>query len=88
LWQAITSDAAAENSPSVVLQVGVVGMQVQGWQNNAWRNEPTAVGGGAQDPVIVESPAKNAQDPTGVQVALTVQGLAQPMVKAFLLGGT
>jgi len=88
LWQAITSDAAAENSPSVVLQVGVLGMQVQGWQNNAWRNEPTAVGGGAPDPALTESPAKNAQDPTGVQVALTVQGLAQPMVKAFLLGGT
>jgi len=88
LWQAITSDAAAENSPSVVLQVGVVGMQVQGWQNNAWRNEPTAVGGGTVDPTITDPPAKNAQDPTGVQVALTVQGLAQPMVKAFLLGGT
>ena len=88
LWQAIASDAAAENAPSVVLQVGVVGMQVQGWQNNVWRNEPTAVGGGTPDPAGTDLNAKNAQDPTGVQVALTVQGLAQPMVKAFLLGGT
>lgn len=91
LWQAIASDAPAANSPSVVLQVGVLGMQIQGWQNNAWRNEPTAVGGnagqslpdGGTPPVAGRSP-----EPTGVQVALTVQGLGQPMVKAFLLGGT
>ncbi|MEW7849506.1 prepilin-type N-terminal cleavage/methylation domain-containing protein [Massilia aurea] len=88
LWQAIASDAAADNSPSVVLQVGVVGMQVQGWQNNVWRNEPTAVGGAPADPTTTEPPAKSALEPTGVQVALSVQGLAQPMVKAFLLGGT
>jgi len=88
LWQAIASDAAAENSPSVVLQVGVVGMQVQGWQNNVWRNEPTAVGGAPVDLTGTVPSAKSALEPTGVQVALSVQGLAQPMVKAFLLGGT
>ncbi|WP_314440664.1 PulJ/GspJ family protein [Massilia timonae] len=91
LWQAIASDAPAENAPSVVLQVGVTGMQVQGWQNNAWRNEPTAVGGnGEQEPPPVDpglGPARS-REPTGVQVALTVQGLGQPMVKSFLLGGT
>jgi hypothetical protein len=66
-------------------------MQVQGWQNNAWRNEPTAVGGNGegQPPPIDPSlgPARS-REPTGVQVALTVQGLGQPMVKSFLLGGT
>jgi general secretion pathway protein J len=46
------------------------------------------VGGGTPDPAGTQPNVKNAQDPTGVQVALTVQGLAQPMVKAFLLGGT
>jgi len=89
LWQAISSDAAAENSPSVVLQVGVVGMQVRGWQNNVWRDEPTAVAGGDTTvPPDSEPVPKRQQDPTGLQVALTVQGLTQPMVKAFLLGGT
>lgn len=92
LWQALASDAPAENAPSVVLQVGVTAMQVQGWQNNAWRNEPTAVGGTGEQPPpdvgVLPPPAINAMEPTGVQVALTVQGLGQPMVKSFLLGGT
>lgn len=90
LWQAIASDAPAENSPSVVLQTGVAGMQVQGWQNDAWRNEPVGTGGGdgGQPPPNPDVVPIRAQEPTGVQVALTVQGLAQPMVKAFLLGGT
>jgi len=92
LWQALASDAPAENAPSVVLQVGVTAMQVQGWQNNAWRNEPTAVGGTGEQPPpnggVLPPPGINAMEPTGVQVALTVQGLGQPMVKSFLLGGT
>ncbi len=94
LWQAIASDAPADNSPSVVLQVGVLGMQVRGWQNNVWREEPGAVASGA-DPVDPANPAGDgttaaarSQAPTGVQVALTAQGLTQPMVKSFLLGGT
>lgn len=90
LWQAIASDAPAENSPSVVLQVGVIGMQLQGWVNNAWRNEPNATGGDGQQPAVdpAAAAAGRSLEPTGVQVALTVQGLGQPMVKAFLLGGT
>lgn len=91
LWKALASDAPAENAPSVVLQVGVTAMQVQGWQNNAWRNEPTAVGGtGEQQGAggLAPPSALGAPEPTGVQVALTVQGLGQPMVKSFLLGGT
>lgn len=89
LWQSIVSDAPSDNSPSVVLQVGVAGMQVQAWQNDAWRNDPTvvagagAVAGGGLPPNVVP-----AQEPTGIQVALVVQGLGQPMTKAFLLGGT
>lgn len=89
LWQALASDTPADNSPSVVLQVGVAGMQVQGWQNNAWRNEPTAVGGNVDPPPPNPPPVPGRSlEPTGVQVALTVQGLGQPMVKSFLLGGT
>lgn len=95
LWQTIVSDAPAENTPSVVLQVGVAGMQVQGWQNDAWRNEPTVVGNSGQgrgqgsgDELPPNVTPNAALEPTGVQVALTVQGLGQPMTKAFLLGGT
>lgn len=90
LWQALASDTPADNSPSVVLQVGVAAMQVQGWQNNAWRNEPTAVGGNdePQQPNPPPPVLGRSLEPTGVQVALTVQGLGQPMLKSFLLGGT
>jgi general secretion pathway protein J len=96
LWQAIASDAPADNSPSVVLQVGVLGMQVRGWQNNVWRDEPGAVSGSAETgdqaastpEAIAAAAAARSQVPTGVQVALSAQGLTQPMVKSFLLGGT
>ncbi len=77
LWQAAASDAPSEAAPPVILQTGVAAMQVQAWQNNAWRKEPL----GAQDGV-------QAPDPDGIQVGLTAAGLAQPMVKSFLLGGT
>lgn len=82
LWQAIVSDAPAENSPSVVLQEGVTAMQVQAWQNRAWRattGDLDVSSGGAN---------ANALEPTGLQVALTLQGVNGPMFKTFLLGGT
>lgn len=77
LWQAATSDAASESAPPVTLQTGLAAMQVQSWQNNAWHKEPVPVAEGAQ-----------LEDARGIQVALTSQGLAGPMVKYFLLGGT
>lgn len=79
LWQALVSDAPAENSPSVALQEGVAGMQVQAWQNRAWRATP-----GDLD----MTPGTGAGEPTGLQVALTVQGMNGPVFKSFLLGGT
>lgn len=79
LWQAIVSDAPAENSPSVVLQEGVTALQVQAWQNRAWRatTADLEIGSGS-----------NVQEPSGLQVALTLNGLNGPMFKTFLLGGT
>ena len=90
LWQALSSDAPAENSPPVVLQAGVTAMRIMGWQNNAWREEMSEQPAGPQtqpqpNPL---NPNQSLTEPTGVQVALTVQGLAAPMVKSFLLGGT
>ncbi|MEX5745818.1 prepilin-type N-terminal cleavage/methylation domain-containing protein [Massilia sp. X63] len=77
LWQSIAGDAPSETAPPVVLQTGVAAMQVQAWQNNAWHTEPVAATEGAQAP-----------DPEGIQVGLTATGLAAPMVKSFLIGGT
>ena len=77
LWQAIAGDAPSESAPPVLLQNGVALMQIQAWQNSAWRKEPAAATDGAQQP-----------DPAGIQVGLTATGLAGPMVKSFLLGGT
>ena len=91
LWQSISSDAPAQNSPPVALQNGVLGMQIQAWQNNAWRNEPAQVVGNPQQQQqqpLVQAPAGAGNEPTGVQVALNVRNLAAPMIKSFLLGGT
>ena len=77
LWQAAASDAPSESAPPVTLQTGVASMQVQAWQNNAWNKQPVAPAEGAQ-----------VEEPTGIQVGLTTQGLTGPMVKSFLLGGT
>jgi len=94
LWQAMLTDAPAENAPAVVLQTGVASMAVQGWLNGAWRDDLTQRGnqdgqdGQAGQPLQPTAPAGEIVLPTGVLVALTVPGLAQPMLKAFLLGGT
>jgi general secretion pathway protein J len=75
LWKAAISDA--DTTPPVALQPGVTGMQLMTWQNGDWRQGPPP----ATQQVSVVLP------PTGLQVALQAQGLAQPMSKSFLLGG-
>jgi general secretion pathway protein J len=92
LWQAAVSDT--DTSGAVALQNGVAGMQVMTWENRAWRQSTSAAtagsaaaaaaaGGNNQappDPNTVPLP------PTGMQVALQVQGQQVPMTKSFLLG--
>lgn len=75
LWQAAISDA--DTTPPVALQAGVAGMQLMTWQNGGWQQGPPP--NPQQVSVVIP--------PTGLQVALQVQGLAQPMSKSFLLGG-
>ncbi|KFI05064.1 type II secretion system protein J [Massilia sp. BSC265] len=77
LWQAAGSDAPSEASTPVALQSGLVSMDILAWQGNQWRTEPVPAADGAQ-----------AEDPSGLQVGLVVQGRDVPMVKFFLLGGT
>jgi general secretion pathway protein J len=98
LWQAMLSDAPAENSPAVALQSGVATMAVQGWLNGAWRDELTGSSTGGTggtggtpppgEPPQPVTPTGETLTPTGVRVGLTVQGVNTPMLKAFLVGGT
>lgn len=99
LWEAMAGDAPAQNAPPVALQDGVLGMQVQAWQNNVWHNEPARIIGDpllAQQQVAPPLPVPAGQQglpgnlsaPTGAQVALTVRNVPAPLVKSFLLGGT
>jgi general secretion pathway protein J len=93
LWQAAVSDT--DTSGAVALQLGVAGMQILTWENRAWRQSTSAASAGSaaaadaaagggqaqqQDPNTVPLP------PTGMQVALQVQGQQVPMTKSFLLG--
>jgi general secretion pathway protein J len=92
LWQAAVSDT--DTSGAVALQSGVAGMQILTWENKAWRQSTSAANAGSaaaaaaaaggqaqqQDPNTVPLP------PTGMQVALQVQGQQVPMTKSFLLG--
>jgi general secretion pathway protein J len=81
LWQAAVTDA--DTTPPVALQPGVTGMTVMSWQNNEWRPGTPAT-------TTTVNANQNAASPmpiTGLQVALTVNGLEAPMVKSFLLGG-
>jgi len=76
LWQAAAGDTPSASAAPVALQTGLASMGIQVWQNNVWRSE-MAPDEGAQ-----------AVEPGGIQVSLVSQGLAAPMVKSLLLGGT
>jgi len=80
LWQAAASDAPSEVAAPVTLQTGLASMGIQVWQNNAWRTDIAAAG--------VQAGPGQASEPDGIQVSLVSQGLAAPMVKSLLLGGT
>lgn len=77
LWQAAAGDAPSESAPPVALQSGLTGMNILAYQGNQWRSEPAPAADGTQ-----------AEDPSGLQVGLVVQGKEVPMIKFFLLGGT
>ena len=90
LWQAAVSDT--DTSGAVTLQAGVAGMQVQTWENRAWRQATSAAtagsaaaaAGGAQ--AAQQDPNNVPLPPTGMLVALQAQGQQVPMTKSFLLG--
>ena len=89
LWQAAVSDT--DTSGAVALQSGVAGMQILTWENKAWRQSTSAANAGSAGPVYtpggtVPDPSTIPLPPTGMQVALQVQGQQVPMTKSFLLG--
>ena len=92
LWQAAVSDT--DTSGAVALQDGVTGMQVMTWENRAWRQSTSAATAGSAAAAAAAGGNNQAQPdpntvplpPTGMQVALQVQGQQVPMTKSFLLG--
>jgi general secretion pathway protein J len=92
MWQAAISDT--DTSGAVTLQAGVTGMQVLTWENRAWRQATSAATTGSTAATAAANGAQSAQQdpntvplpPTGLQVALQVQGQDVPMTKSFLLG--
>jgi general secretion pathway protein J len=92
LWQAAVSDT--DTSGAVTLQYGVAGMQMQTWENHAWRQATSAATAGSAAATTAAGATPTAQQdpntvplpPTGLLVALQVQGQQVPMTKSFLLG--
>ncbi len=94
LWKAATSNL--DTTAPVVLQQGVTGISVQTWENQRWvvagasvaNSVASALGQqGQQVPPVPGVQTMANQPPTGLQVALQVQGVQALMVKTFLLGG-
>ncbi|AMP01922.1 prepilin-type N-terminal cleavage/methylation domain protein [Collimonas arenae] len=83
LWQSALNDAGdhPENSQAVTLQSDLASMQMQLWGSDGqgWR-PPAAASAGSQDT------GSNANQWTGLQVALQLRGHNGSMLKTFLLG--
>jgi general secretion pathway protein J len=75
LWQSAVSNA--DTSPAVTLQSGVSAMVMRVWEGSGWRVNTE----------LSQSPALVRTVPSGLEVALGVQGMQTSMTKVFLLGG-
>ena len=84
LWQAALSDS--DTAPPVTMQTGVAAMTMRLWQNNTWRS--TTTGAAQQTAQAVASPLALpvSTAPTGLEVALQLQGQEIALIKIFLLG--
>lgn len=77
LWQAAISNSDQDQQGSVTLQSGVQGLSVRYWVGTGW---VPAAG------ISTAASTTTANQPTGMEVALTLQDSGQPLVKSFLLG--
>jgi general secretion pathway protein J len=82
LWQAALNGTDA--GTGVVLQSGVAGMGLRLWQGREWRL--AAAGAPSQAQTQAAGLPVAALAPTGLEVALQLQGQQTTMVKVFLLG--
>lgn len=93
LWQAVA--AGTDPAQPVVLQSGVTALTMRLWGINGWGASNataaslpvppvTATGGGT--PGVTAATGPNATQPTGLEVALQLQGREASMLKVFLLG--
>ena len=81
LWQAVLSDT--DPAASVALQSGVQTMGMRFWINSEWQ---PAAGISTATSIAVQLPQALPGAPTGLEVALSLQGQEIPIVKSFLLG--
>jgi general secretion pathway protein J len=80
LWEAARSDT--DPAPLVTMQTGVAGMTMRLWQNNGWQSTTTGALQSKQAAAGLTLPS----GPTGLEVALQLQGQEIAMIKTFLLG--
>jgi len=73
LWQAALSDT--DTATGVVLQTDVSGMVVRTWDASAWRASAGAAA----------AASSRQSAPTGLEVALRLQGQEASLIKVFLL---
>lgn len=84
LWQAARGDT--DPSPAVVMQTGVAAMTMRLWQNNSWRSTTTGAAQSTQQQAPASPLAQVSNVPTGLEVALQLQGQEIALIKIFLLG--
>ncbi|MFA9219339.1 MAG: type II secretion system protein J [Sphingomonadaceae bacterium] len=86
LWQAARSDS--DPAPAVTMQSGVAGLTMRLWQNDSWRSTTTGAAqqSSQQAAQAVTSPLALPTGPTGLEVALQLQGQEIALIKIFLLG--
>jgi general secretion pathway protein J len=90
LWQAALS--GTDPAAAVGLQAGVTGMALRTWQSGEWRSATAALTSGTPASTAAAAAAAgvpevvSAQVPTGLEVALQLQGQSTALVKVFLLG--
>ena len=75
LWQAATGDT--DPADGVALQSGVQRMTMRFWTNQGWER---AAG------VMPAPPTPAVGAPSGLEVAMNLDGVEVPMIKSFLLG--
>jgi general secretion pathway protein J len=94
LWQAALSGTDPAAATGVALQAGVAGMALRTWQGGEWRSATAALTSANVNAAATAAAAAAAgvpeavsvQVPTGLEVALQLQGQSTALVKVFLLG--